>query len=258
MIEQLKLINKVREVAIADERISAVLMYGSFTQGAGDMYSDVEFYIYQQEGNEVNRKEWISSIRPVEMLFTNEFGTDVVVFDHLIRGEFHFHSVGEMKEIYTWQGILDFEARDKMNLVDKDGLLTEVLGAIEQLHPDWNTPESIAFVTDSMINNLLFVHNVIRRGEYARAEQLFFYLKKYLVLLIRLHIQSTEHWLDPMKELEKDISAEWVERYRSCVPTYNSESLKECFKNTIILTKELFELVNAPEHDRRILERIIL
>ena len=256
MIEQLKIIDKIREVALADERISAILMYGSFTQGTGDIYSDVEFYVYQRKGNEVDRKEWISSIHPVEMFFTNEFGTDVVVFDHLIRGEFHFNSVDDIKEIHTWQGILDFAVRDKMNLVDKDGLLTGVLGGIEQLHPDWSTPESIDFVADSMINNLLFVHNVIQRGEYARAEQLFFYLKKYLVLLIRLHVQSTEHWLDPMKELEKDIPSEWVERFRACVPAYEPESLKECFKNTVILTKELFTLVNVPEHDRKILEKI--
>lgn len=257
MMEQLTLIDKVRKVAIADERISAVIMYGSFTQGGGDEFSDIEFYIFLSEGYTVERKEWIASVHPIELFFTNEFGTDVVVFDNLIRGEFHFHSIEEVEVVYSWQGFLDFTVLDKMNLVDKDGKLAEVLGNIKQIRPEWNTPDNVAFVADSMINNLIFTQNIIRRGEYARAEQNFFFLKKYVVLLIRLHLHSTEHWLDPMKDLEKDIPSEWLERYRQCVPSLEPESLRNSFNETVLLVSELFNKLNVPAQHKQILEKIM-
>lgn len=253
---QLQMIDKVRKQALEDDRISAVLMYGSFTQGSGDIYSDIEFYVFLREGAEIDKREWLSNIHPVEMLYTNEFGTDVAVFDNLIRGEFHFHPLSEIGMIATWQGILDFSVKDKMNLVDKAGLLGEVLDSIEVISPAWNTPDNTAWVADSMINNLIFVGNVIRRGECARAVHLFFYLEKYLVSMIRLHCGSTEHWLDPMKELEKEVPEEWYEHYKTCVPELNETSLKVCFINVLELTKELFGLLNVPQSSKALLDRI--
>jgi len=256
-MEQLKMIDKVRDQAIADAGVSAVLMYGSFTKGEGDRYSDIEFYIFLREEYQPDKRSWIEGVHPVSMFFTNEFGTDVVVFENLIRGEFHFHPVSDIGVIRTWQGILDFSVRDKMNLVDKDGLLTDILNGIEQVSPEWNTPENITWVADSMINNLLFVGNVIRRGEYARAVHLFYFLEKYLSLLIRLHLDTTDHWLDPMKGLEDEIPAEWYERYSGCVPKLDGNDLQRCYGQVLKLTKELFLLLDIPQYNKSILDRLM-
>jgi len=256
-MEQTQMIESIRQLAHDNEGVSAVLMYGSFTQGEADRYSDIEFYIWLREGAKINKREWISRIRPVEMLFTNEFGTDVVVFDNLIRGEFHFHPVSEINVISTWQGILDFSVRDKMKLVDKDSLLGKVLDQIEVISPQWNTPENIAWVADSMINNLIFAGNVIRRGEYARAVHLFFYLEKYLACMIRLHCGMTAHWLDPMKGFEKEIPATWQKRYANCIPTLCQENITICFNRVLILTKELFMLLDVPQHNKSLLEKLL-
>ena len=252
------MIERVRELSLVDDRISAVLMYGSFTQGEADCYSDIEFYIFLQDGVEIDKKKWISGVHPVEILFTNEFGTDVAVFNNLIRGEFHFHPVSEISVVRTWQGVLDFSVRDKMKLVDKDGLLAKVLNDINVIAPEWNTSENIEWVADSMINNLIFVGNVINRGEYVRAVHLFFYLEKYLASMIRLHCNITTHWLDPMKGFEKEIPTEWYKRYVSCVPELNENSLKTCYSRILAFTKELFLLLNVPEHNRYLLEKLIL
>lgn len=251
------MIEKVRSLANSDDGISAVLMYGSFTKGEGDCYSDIEFYIFLREGYQPSRRSWVDGIHPVSMFFTNEFGTDVTVFNNLIRGEFHFHPVSEIGIIHTWQGILDFSVRDKMNLVDKDGLLAETLNSIEQVSPEWNTCENVAWVADSMINNLLFVGNVIRREEYARAVYMFYFPEKYLALMIRLHLDKTGHWLDPMKGLEDEIPAEWYKRYARCIPKLNREDLKRCYIQVLRLTNELFLLLDVPQHDKSILDRII-
>jgi len=257
-MEQLQMIERICELAQRDDQVSAVLMYGSFVKGEGDCYSDIEFYVFLLEGVEIDKQKWLSEIRPVEMLFTNEFGTDVAVFDNLIRGEFHFHSVSEIDIISTWQGMLDFSVRDKMKLVDKDGLLTQVLDSIEQLSPVWNTEENIAWVADSMINNLIFVGNVIRRGEYARAVHLFYFIEKHLASMIRLHCNMTEHWLDPMKGLENEIPVEWYKRYAACVPDLNEKSLRECFKCSLSLTDDLFRLLDVPLQNKSILNKLII
>ena len=250
------MIDKVRGLASEDERVSAVLMYGSFTSGEGDRYSDIEFYIFLSEDNGFDKLEWLNRIRPVEMLFTNEFGTDVAVFDNLVRGEFHFHPVSEISIIRTWEGALDFRRRDKMSLVDKDAQLAGVLDAVREISPDWNTPGNTDWVADSLINNLIFTGNVLRRGEYARAAHLFYFIEKYLAQLIRLHLDTTGHWLDPMKGLEKEISAGWYEKFSGCVPTADPDSLHDCFVRALALAAELFGLLGTPQHNRTILERI--
>lgn len=49
MLEQEKLIEVVKEKGRANPHMEAIWMYGSFTQGGGDAYSDVEFYLYLRE-----------------------------------------------------------------------------------------------------------------------------------------------------------------------------------------------------------------
>lgn len=44
-MEQVVMIEKIRSQALADEGISAVLMYGSFANGEGDCYSDIEWAV---------------------------------------------------------------------------------------------------------------------------------------------------------------------------------------------------------------------
>ena len=250
------MIDKVRGLASADERVSAVMMYGSFTADEGDRYSDIEFYVFLREESGFDKLGWLNGIRPVEMLFTNEFGTDVAVFYNLVRGEFHFHSVSEISIIRTWEGALDFRRRDNMSLVDKDGKLAAEFNAVVEVSPDWNTPGNTVWVADSLINNLIFTGNVIRRGEYARATHLFYFIEKYLAQLIRLHFDTTEHWLDPMKGLENEIPDDWYAKLSGCVPRLSPDSLHECFGRAMGLAGELFTLLDVPQHNKLILEKI--
>ncbi|HYN89578.1 MAG TPA: lincosamide nucleotidyltransferase Lnu(B), partial [Ardenticatenaceae bacterium] len=43
---QEEMIARVRQLCHADERVVAALMYGSFTKGEGDGFSDIEFYLF--------------------------------------------------------------------------------------------------------------------------------------------------------------------------------------------------------------------
>jgi lincosamide nucleotidyltransferase B/F len=67
-------------------------MYGSFTKGEGDRYSDIEFWRFfnTEKLSDIDQEQWIKDIAPIYWTVINEYGRRVTFFkDHLIRGEFH-------------------------------------------------------------------------------------------------------------------------------------------------------------------------
>jgi lincosamide nucleotidyltransferase len=83
MLEQVTMIEKVREVCEQDERVMGALMYGSFALGQGDRFSDIEFYLFFQDRvlDEVDEEAWVAQIAPVELYYVNEFGNGTAVFE---------------------------------------------------------------------------------------------------------------------------------------------------------------------------------
>src|SRR5690606_30767388 len=106
---QLEMIERVKSLAHRSTAISAVLMYGSFVKGEGDEYSDIEFYIFLNPESDFDKKSWVTSIEKIELFFVNEFGTDVAIFENLVRGEFHFMNVNQVGIINSWTGLVSFE-----------------------------------------------------------------------------------------------------------------------------------------------------
>ncbi len=237
---QLQMIEKVRQLALQNNDVSAVLMYGSFTKGEGDQYSDIEFYIYHRTEESPDKQAFVSQIAPILLFFTNEFGTDVAIFENMIRGEFHFHPVSDIEDVKSWATIISFEFKDKMNLVDKDGILSEVLHSIPPVRPQRDTPENKEYLAQNLLNNLLFVNNLILRGEYAHAHQLFGFIQRYIIWLIRLYLEKDNHWEAPSKKLEDDIPHEWLLKYKRCVPSLDEQSLRSSLKSATALSDFLF------------------
>lgn len=54
-------------------------------------------------------------------------GGNQALFENLIRGEFHFKDIEEMDVIRSWEELVSFSDFDRMNWVDKDGLLAGYL-----------------------------------------------------------------------------------------------------------------------------------
>jgi ATPase subunit of ABC transporter with duplicated ATPase domains len=184
-------------------------------------------------------------------------GADVVIFDNLIRGEFHFLPLKEISIIKSWQGHTSFEFKEKMNLVDKDGLLTDVLNDIEPPYePIRNTPAQIEWLADSLINNLLFASNLFQRGEYAHLHNIFQYIQKYTLWLIRIYEQSEKHWESPTKKLEVDISSYWYNKYQTIVPIITRKSLNKALLNAFVLSKDIFKKTNVSSSKLELIYRI--
>ena len=101
MLKQKELIANVKNLTESDERITACMMYGSFTKGEGDQYSDIEFYIFLKDSrtSSFDSSNWLFDVAPYLLLYKTEYGTEVVIFDNLIRGEFHFLSEKDMNII---------------------------------------------------------------------------------------------------------------------------------------------------------------
>ena len=64
MLEQEIMIERVRELCGQDERLVATLMYGSFAQGEGDRYSDIEFYLFFRDEvlDGIHEEAWVARL----------------------------------------------------------------------------------------------------------------------------------------------------------------------------------------------------
>lgn len=253
---QLQMISQTKFIAQQDENVSAVFMYGSFTKNEGDIYSDIEFYIFLKSKENFSAEKWVNQIHQVALYFTNEYGSEVAIFENMIRGEFHFLKTDEIEIIKSWEGIVSFSDFDQMNLIDKDGLLTKTLNQIKIKSPDRITNENALWLSQSLLNVLLTTNNLIKREEFAHAHQSLSNVQKYLLWLIRLENQHTQHWESPTKNLEKDIDKIWYSEYKTTTSDLNPENLKIAFQNALKLSKALLDKLNIESKLKRILMRI--
>src|SRR5690554_5399005 len=253
---QLQMIDKTKSIAQNDKNISAVFMYGSFTKNEGDKYSDIEFYIFLKDKEKFSAENWVSQIHPLALYFTNEFGSEVAIFENMIRGEFHFLTNDQMEVIKSWDGLVEFSDFDKMILVDKEGLLTNTLKEIKTKIPDRTTDENILWLSQSILNVLLTTSNLIKRGEFAHAHQSLSNVQKYLLWLIRITTDKTQHWESPTKSLEKDIDSMWYSTYKTTTSDLHPENIRSSFKSSLELAEKLFDQLNIEPKLKKILNRI--
>lgn len=231
-------------------------MYGSFVKGEGDEYSDIEFYIFLNPDAEFDNRAWIASIGKLELFFVNEFGTEVALFENLVRGEFHFMDSSQIDVIKSWAGFVSFEYWEEMILVDKSNRLANIFQGISKDRPTRDTAENVVWLQSSLLNVLLFTKNLLLRREWAHAHHNFSYVHKYLLWLIRIEVDSTAHWESPTKKLEKDLPAIWYKKYSECIPSLEETSLKRAFECCVQLANELFEMRRPNETFTRVLNRI--
>jgi lincosamide nucleotidyltransferase len=71
MLIQQAMIERLRHICQQDQRLVAAMLYGSFTYGEGDQYSDIDCSLFFQDDAlaEVDQIAWISQIAPVELYF---------------------------------------------------------------------------------------------------------------------------------------------------------------------------------------------
>lgn len=192
MLEQVRLIERVREVCRGDHRLDAALMYGSFATGAADDHSDIEFWLFFATPPDRPRT-WIEQVSPVTHVVLNEFGAHVAFFPGLIRGEFHFAGTADIPSVRQWP------ASAVVPVVDRHGLLAQSLpqGVVDRT----------ADVCGRFANWLLLAHHVGRRGELLRQRDALAHAQRHLLWMARLAEDRTGHWLTPSRQAEAELSA---------------------------------------------------
>lgn len=132
MSRQQDLITRVRELCASDPGLDAALMYGSIAQGVGDEYSDIEFWLFFAQPPEP--LEWCERIAPSRAVTVNEFGSHVVFFEGLVRGEFHFATTADLPVVSGWPSL--GALTDDVIVLDRRGALRPLLEALpERVRP---------------------------------------------------------------------------------------------------------------------------
>ncbi|MEU5448188.1 MULTISPECIES: nucleotidyltransferase domain-containing protein [Streptomyces] len=222
-------IELLRTTAEADPRVEGVLLYGSWTLGEADAHSDLDAYLYVREEDVAafDGREFVERLAPLKLAYTNMYGILAVVFEDLMRGEFHVEPAGTgIAEIAGWRDQIHLPRPEAAVLLDRTGRLTAAARELAALTP----PEPVATaqqLTDELANWTLMLAHVRARGEHARAHHLLHAVIAPLQLkLCRLLRGSTAHWLTPSRALEADLPATDVERYATTTGPLTPEAVR--------------------------------
>jgi lincosamide nucleotidyltransferase len=240
MLQQEVMIEKVRQLCDQDERLVAALMYGSFALGQGDRFSDIEFYLFfEDEALEgLGEEAWVSRIASLDLYYVNEFGHGTAVFGNLIRGEFHFEAASNVGLVDAWETAW-FPSLENAVLVDKTGELSLRVSGLVRRPPDMGTPEQALFLCHSLTNWTLMGSNLLKRGEYARAEALLTLVHSHLLRIVRLVEGESANWLSPSRRLEEDVSSASYEMFGACTAPLDAERLVRASASTWAWGREL-------------------
>ncbi len=209
-------IARLRELAEAEPRLEGVLLYGSWTLGEADAYSDIEAYLYVRDAHAdaFDGVEFVGRLAPLKLAYTNMYGILAVVFDDLMRGEFHVVAAGAgIDEVPTWRGMVHLPDPGAAVLLDRSGRLTAAARRLADPCPPEPGPTAQQ-LTDELANWTLMLAHVLGRGETARAHALLHtVVAPQQLQLCRLLRGATTHWLTPSRALEQDLPAADRDRY---------------------------------------------
>jgi len=250
MLLQKRMIQSVKEKCEQDSNVTSCMMYGSFTKGEGDQYSDVEFYIFIKDNTFefFQSRQWIAEIASYDLMFQNEYGTEVVIFSNLIRGEFHFLPESNIKVINTFKPTGVFPDTESMFIYDVTGKLKPYLDDLGGNGPERMTNENVNFAFNNFVNAWLMGINVLKRGEAARSLEILTHVQKYILHLLRVREQKVERWLNFTKNLENDLSAEAYKEYSLITSKLQKDELENAYIHALMLVEKLTEKLK-PDYD---------
>jgi lincosamide nucleotidyltransferase len=243
MLRQELLIARVRALCERDPRVVSALMYGSFARGEGDEHSDIEFYLFLAAAHlaDFDREAWLREVAPLDACFENEYGTTVVFFEGLLRGEFHFEDAATVDRVRDWRSLDGAADPGRMLLVDRTGALASALEAAAELGPRAPSRALAQSLVDRLLNWLVLGSSVLRRGELARAHDALSHVLCHLLWLARLRDGALQHWATPSRALEADVNEATLERYRRCTAALDAGSLRGAYAEAWRFGRELAE-----------------
>jgi lincosamide nucleotidyltransferase len=231
MLPQEKIIERLTELCRADERLVAAMLYGSFGDGDGDAYSDVDVILYfeGEQAATIHQRAWVEQIMPVEIYYRNEYGNGAAVFENLVRAEFHFHPAARMSDLLQYRPIVGFRRPERAVLLDRSGELSTVIARMADGPASHDTKADVEFLANGHCNWVLFGTNVLARGNPARALEILHVVQDHLLQMVRLVEGVEQRWINPTKELEHEISPAAYRRFQAVCPPLEPEALRAAY-----------------------------
>lgn len=235
-------IELLRSTAEADPRIDGVLLYGSWTLGEADAHSDLDacLYVREEDVDAFDGREFVERLAPLKLAYTNMYGILAVVFDDLMRGEFHVEPTGAgIAEITTWRGQVHIPRPETAVLLDRTGRLTAAARELATFRPP-DPATTAQQLTDELANWTLMLAHIQTRGETARAHNLLHaVIAPHQLKLCRLLRGSTTHWLTPSRALETDLPVADIERYATTTGPLTPDALRTAAATSWRWSREL-------------------
>jgi lincosamide nucleotidyltransferase len=245
---QLRMIARLREACREDERVTGALMFGSFTTGEGDAFSDIESAVFIRDDafESFGQRAWLDAVSPVAAYFPDDFGHHTALFENGVRGEFHFMRASDVSVVAGWWGYGWFPSLDAAVLLDRTGELSRHASALVGGPPARGGAALVEGLASNLLNLTLLGANLLNRGEFARAWALLAKAHENLLKLVRLHEGTTDHWPTPSRALEGDLSATAYRRYVTCTAGAQPGALCAAYRESWRWSRELFETVAGP------------
>lgn len=209
---------KLGAVCAADLRLQAAMLYGSFALDEADRFSDLDIMLYFEDAAlaQIDPAGWAAQIAPLALHYSNEFGNFGVIYENLVRAEFHFSPFSSLPALANFKGKAWFPDLERVILLDRTGSLRDHLQALSGPRPVYATAEEAQFLYHSLLNWSLFGLNVLLRGETARALEILHLLNDHLLRMARLLENQTGHWITPTRALERELSEAAYRKFQAC------------------------------------------
>jgi len=240
-LPQKEMLDRLRALCQKDERLDSGFLYGSFTRGEGDPFSDIEAVLYFDDEllPEVDRLAWGEEIAPVAHTFVNDHGIQTYIFEGLVRGEIHFDPVPMIASLPQRVGSVRFPTLESALICDKHGRLTPVLSQLVGPPPNQDSAEMVEYLLNATLDWGLFGVTVWARGEYGRSMEILHILHRQLLHLARISEGCTDNWLTPSKSLEQDLSPTAYRRFVGCTANLNASALWAAYDSALIWAAEM-------------------
>ncbi len=217
-LPQYQMIMRLRQLCRDDPRVRAGMLYGSFAEGRGDRFSDIDCILYFEDEvlPDLDPRQWAEQLAPLLAFYRNEFDNWAALYENLVRVEYHFDPASQILALQRFRGVLSFPLIEHAILLDRTGELAECLGHLSSppdLHESMN---DVLYLQDSLCNWLIFGTNVLARGEVVRAGEILRLVQDNLLRLSRMDEARTQQWITPSRNFEIELSVEAQNNFRSC------------------------------------------
>jgi len=256
-----RLLQRILNHACRDERVLAVLDYGSTSEGRGDAWSDIDLALSISPDTwhdfRMNWETWLAECGTVLLGFISFTGHPWAVLATEaapVRVDLHLYGgppdTDLRSALATWPNAP--RSVEDMLLFDREGTLHS---ALEQMVGRSLTPDDVASTFSSVAANFwYYVHRTwskMQRGiGWDVRWNITTVLTGNLCALLRLESGAIDRWQasDAAANIESAISEDRRERLNQCIPGRDEASLIDAFREIVALGMDVCSIL-AVRHE---------